>query len=86
MTQYLKFTDEQTAITALQSAGYLLDDYNAHCHGNGWGPLFAIPDTDGYFCNLYDCVALPEALQQYIVPTPLTPYNVRAGDSISDTL
>ena len=81
-TVYLKFTDEQTAIAALTSAGYTMDEWNAHCTGDGWGSVFAIPDTDGHFCNLYDCNALAESLQQYVVPAPLTPYNCRAGDVI----
>lgn len=82
MTIYLKFPDEQTAITALTDAGYMMDEYNAHCQGDGWGPVFAIPDTDGHFCNLYDCNNLPETLQQYVVPAPLTPYNCRAGEIV----
>ena len=81
-TTYLKFTDEQTAIAALTAAGYTMDEYNAHCQGDGWGTVFATPDTDGHFCNLYDCNNLPETLQQYVVPAPLTPYNCRAGEIV----
>ena len=81
-TTYLKFTDEQNAITALTAAGYTMDEYHAHCQGDGWGPVFAIPDSDGHFCNLYDCNNLHESLQQYVVPAPLTPYNCRAGEIV----
>lgn len=66
----------------MEAAGYTLDPYQAHVTGNGWGPLFAIPDEAGHFCNLYDCERLHESLQQYVVPAPLTPYNVRVGDNV----
>jgi len=82
-TVYLKFTDQSEAVTAMETAGYRLDPYQSHVNGNGWGPLFSIPDTAGHFCNLYDCETLPESLQQYVVPEPLTPYNVRAGEHIN---
>ena len=82
MTIYLKFPDQDTAIAALTAAGYTMDEYNAHCYGDGWGPVFAIPDAEGHFCNLYDCANLHADLQQYVVPAPLTPYNCRAGEIV----
>lgn len=81
-TTYLVFPDQNTAIAALTAAGYTMDEYSAHCSGDGWGPVFAIPDTDGHFCNLYDCNNLHADLQQYVVPAPLTPYNCRAGEIV----
>jgi len=81
-TVYLKFTDQSEAVTTMGAAGYTLDPYQAHVTGNGWGSLFSIPDTAGHFCNLYDCDSLPESLQQYVVPAPLTPFNVRAGEHV----
>lgn len=39
--------------------------------------------TNGIEVNLYDCTAdLHESLQQYVVPAPLTPNNVRAGEIV----
>ena len=81
-TIYLVFTDRQAAIAALTAAGYTMDEYNAHCSGDGWGPLFDIPDEAGHYCNLYDCNNLDSSLQQYVVAAPLTPYNVRVGDEV----
>ena len=81
-TTYLVFPDQNTAVAALTAAGYTMDEWNAHCYGDGWGPVFAIPDADGHFCNLYDCANLLETLQQYVVPAPLTPYNCRAGEIV----
>ena len=79
MTIYLLFVDHQTAIDALQNAGYELSEYSDHCSGNGWGPV--LPGENGIEVNLYDCTAdLHESLQQYVVPAPKTPNNVRAGD------
>ena len=78
-TIYLLFPDLQTAIDALQNAGYQLSDYNDMADGNGWGPV--LPGSNGIEVNLYDCTAdLHESLQQYVVPAPKTPNNVRAGD------
>jgi len=79
-TQYLKFPDQQTAVAALQDSGYELSEYNDHCNGNGWGSVFSIPDQTAHFANIYDCPSLHESLEQYVVPAPLTPFNVRAGD------
>ena len=43
------------------------------------GPV--LQGTNGIEVNLYDCTAdLHESLQQYVVPAPKTPNNVRAGD------
>ena len=81
-TVYLKFTDQSSAVAAMQAAGYELSEYQDMASGNGWGPLFSIPDTDGWFANVYDCNVLHELLQQYVVPAPLTPYNTRAGDDV----
>lgn len=81
MTHYLKFVDHETAIDALQNAGYELSEYNDHCHGDGWGIVFVIPNEDGHFANIYDCNNLSASLTQYVVPEPVTPYNVRAGDA-----
>ena len=79
-TQYLKFADQSTAIAALTEAGYELSEYKDHCHASegessGEGTVFAIPDVDGHFVNVYECVNLPASLQQYVVPAPATPYN-----------
>lgn len=80
MTIYLKFPDAQTAIDAMTAAGYLLSEYSDHFSGNGWGPMFSIPETDGHFANVYDADSVDASLEQYIVQTPLTPYNVRVGE------
>lgn len=80
-TTYLIFPDMQTAIDALTAAGYQLSEYNDMAGGNGWGPV--LHGTNGIEVNLYDCTAdLHESLQQYVVPAPLTPNNIRAGDEI----
>lgn len=80
-TIYLVFPDQETAVTALQTAGYELSEYQDHIAGNGWGPV--LPGLNGIECNLYDCrTDLHESLQQYVVPAPLTPNNIRAGDEI----
>jgi len=80
-TIYLLFPDSQTAIDTLTSAGYQLSDYNDMANGNGWGPV--LPGSNGIECNLYDCQTdLHESLQQYVVPPPKSPNNVRAGDEI----
>jgi len=79
-TIYLKFPSQSEAELALIAAGYELSEYKDHCNGNGWGSVFSIPDQTAHFANIYDCNALPESLQQYVVPAPLTPLNVRAGD------
>ena len=80
-TIYLVFPNQQTAIDALTASGYEMDEYNAHCSGNGWGPVLA--GSVGIECNLYDCNSLHESLQQYVVPAPLTPSNVRAGEEVA---
>ena len=77
MTVYLKFASQDEAITALQAAGFTLSEYNDHCqYGTAWGSVFAIPEVDGHFVNLYDCEC-PESLVAYQVPEPVTPFNVR---------
>ena len=78
---YIVFPDQQTAVTALTAAGYALDEYNAHCSGDGWGPVLA--GSVGIEVNLYDCNSLHESLQQYVVPAPLTPNNIRSGDEVA---
>ena len=80
MTDYLIFPDKQTAIDALTAAGYTMSAYNDHCAGDGWGPV--LQGTNGIECNIYDCTNLHESLQQYVVPAPLTPNNIRAGDVV----
>ena len=65
---------------ALTAAGYTMSEYNDMASGNGWGPV--LPGSNGIECNLYDCENLHESLQQYVVPAPLTPNNIRAGDAI----
>ena len=83
MTIYLLFPDHQTAIDALQNAGYQLSDYNDMATGNGWGPV--LQSANGIEVNLYDCTAdLHESLQQYVIPPPKSPNNVRAGDAIDN--
>ena len=77
-TQYLKFPDQATAEAALIAAGYELSEYKDHCHGAGWGAVFSIPDQSDHFANIYDCEAVYDDLQQYVVPAPATPYNKRA--------
>ena len=77
---YLIFPDQQTAIDALTAAGYTMDEYNAHCYGDGWGTV--LPCESGIECYLYDCVNLSETLQQYAKPMPLAPSNVRAGEIV----
>jgi len=79
-TIYLKFPSQSEAELALIAAGYELSEYRDHCNGNGWGSVFSIPDQTAHFANIYDCTSLSESLQQYVVPAPLTPFNVRAGD------
>lgn len=79
-TTYLIFPDQQTAIDVLVAAGYTMDEWNAHCDGDGWGPV--MQGNSGIEVNLYDCNNLHESLQQYVVPAPLTPNNVRAGDVV----
>ena len=77
MTVYLKFASQSDAIAKLTAAGFVLSEYNDHCQSvTGWGSVFAIPEVDGRFANLYDC-ACPESLTAYQVPEPVTPYNVR---------
>ena len=77
MTVYLKFASQSEAITALQAADFVLSEYNDHCQAvTGWGSVFAIPEVEGHFANLYDCEC-PESLVAYQVPEPVTPYNVR---------
>lgn len=77
---YLIFPDQQTAIDAMAAAGYVMDEWNAHCYGDGWGPV--LQGNNGVEVNLYDCNNLHADLQQYVVPAPLTPNNVRAGDVV----
>lgn len=78
MTVYLKFASQDEAITALQAAGFVLSEYNDHCQSvTGWWSVFAIPEVEGHFANLYDCDECPESLVAYQVPEPVTPYNVR---------
>ena len=84
-TIYLVFPDQETAVTALQTAGYELSEYQDHIAGNGWGTVFSIPDASGHFANIYDCRILPDNLIQYQVPEPLTPFNIRAGDVVDTT-
>lgn len=36
------------------------------------------PVYDGWFSNLFDCEQCPASLEQYRVPDPITPYNVRS--------
>ena len=79
-TIYLVFPDQETAVTALQSAGYGLSEYQDHIAGNGWGTVLA--GSNGIECNIYDANALDESLVQYQIPPPATPNNIRAGDSI----
>ena len=68
-----------TAIDALTYAEYQLSDWCDMATGNGWGPV--LQSANGIEVNLYDCTAdLHESLQQYVIPTPKTPNNVRAGD------
>ena len=77
MTVYLKFASQSDAIAKLTAAGFVLSEYNDHCQAvTGWGSVFAIPEVDGHFANLYDCEC-PESLTAYQVPEPSTPYNVR---------
>jgi len=79
-TIYLVFPDQETAVTALQTAGYELSEYQDHIAGNGWGTVLA--GSNGIECNIYDANALDESLVQYQIPPPATPNNIRAGDSI----
>ena len=79
-TTYLVFPDQDTAIDALTAAGYIMDEYNAHCYGDGWGPV--LPCESGIECYLYDCMNLSETLQQYAKPMPLAPSNARAGEIV----
>ena len=80
-TIYLLFPDMPTAIDALTYAEYQLSDWCDMATGNGWGPV--LQSANGIEVNLYDCTAdLHESLQQYVVPAPLTPNNIRAGDEI----
>ena len=80
MTDYLIFPDQQTATDALTAAGYTMSEYNDHCSGDGWGPV--LQGTNGIECNIYDCNNLHASLLQYVVPAPLTPNNIRAGDVV----
>ena len=85
-TTYLRFPDLQTSISTLLDAGYQLSQYNDHCQGNGWGPIFSIGENSEIFVNLYDCITTTNPLlDPYVVPEPITPYNVRAGDHIDVT-
>lgn len=78
MTIYLKFASQSDAIAKLTAAGFTLSEYNDHCQScTAWGSVFAIPEVDGHFANLYDCDERPESLSPYRVPDPATPYNVR---------
>lgn len=77
MTVYLKFANQDEAIAKLTAAGFVLSEYSDHCQAvTGWGSVFAIPEVDGHFANLYDCEC-PESLVAHQVPEPSTPYNVR---------
>ena len=77
MTVYLKFSSQDEAIAKLTDSGFVLSEYNDHCQAvTGWGGVFAIPEVDGHFANLYDCEC-PESLVAYQVPEPVTPFNVR---------
>ena len=78
-THHLKFSDEQTALAALQAAGYDLGDTANHVNGDGWGPL--LDDDGGVVWYLYDCHDLHASLQQYVSPLPLNPINARAGNT-----
>jgi hypothetical protein len=76
-TQYLKFPDQQTAEAALVAAGFTLTEWRDHVNEfTSW--IGVIPDTDGYHANIYDCEAVHDDLQQYVVAAPATPYNKRA--------
>lgn len=77
MTVYLKFASQSEAIAKLTAAGFVLSEYNDHCQAvQGWGSVFAIPEVEGHFANLYDCEC-PAILKSYEVAEPATPYNVR---------
>jgi len=87
MTIYLKFDTQEQAISALTAEGYEMSQYSDHCHKDVGsnrleGTLFQIPDgdtfLDGWYSNLFDCEQCPVSLEQYRVPDPETPYNVRA--------
>lgn len=86
MTIYLKFPDAQTAETEMVAAGYQLSEYKDHFQASesaqGWGTLFGIAGSVSHFANVYDSDAVPVSLDAYVVPEPLTPNNIRAGDDL----
>lgn len=85
MTTYLRFTDRETAESALTDAGMMLDQsclwpaYYAGDNGRIWRNIDAetCEDIPGIHVNV-EADSVPESLAQYVVATPLTPFTVLA--------
>ena len=76
MTQFLRFPDESTWLTAAAEAGFIVDDtLAAYTHDHAIDVVGEITDMAGFHVNFAG--VLPEGWGEFVV-TPVAPHRVFA--------